>query len=193
MKSGVLFILIIALISCKSNELHKNASIGKDAMKATLTSNSSITSDPRQYPYAATLKDLHQQEVKSNDVLVKKNQPTVVMFWLTTCGPCARELRSINDNFSEWQQQVPFNLVAMSEDRDENFPAILERIRIEKWPFISYWDFNRDLLALMPTKYNGLPQTFIFDKNGKLTFSKRGYLPGDETSIFEKIKEAAKS
>jgi hypothetical protein len=81
----------------------------------------------------------------------------------------------------------------MSEDQDKNFNAILERVRGEKWPFETYWDYNRNFGALMPGNLNGLPQTFIFDKNGKLTFSRRGYLPGYEATFFEKIKEAAKS
>jgi hypothetical protein len=41
----------------------------------------------------------------------------------------------------------------------------------------------------MPGELNGLPQVFIFDKNGKLAYRHKGFRPGDEVELFEKIKE----
>jgi thioredoxin-related protein len=32
------------------------------------------------------------------------------------------------------------------------------------------------------------PHVFLYDKNGKLVYSHRGYTPGDEELLFEKIK-----
>jgi thiol-disulfide isomerase/thioredoxin len=191
MKYPVQYLLLFLIISCSTHKPGAPASADQAHLKPALVSNPSA--DPGQFPYAVTVKDLNQQDKLSSEILHKRDRPTVLMFWLTTCGPCAKELKSITANYTQWQQEVPFHLVAMSEDQDKNFNAILERVRGEKWPFETYWDYNRNFGALMPGNLNGLPQTFIFDKNGKLTFSRRGYLPGYEATFFEKIKEAAKS
>lgn len=192
MKYSVFSVAILLFISCTSQKEGNHQSAHQAPLKPTLVANTTIA-DPSQFPYAVTVKDLHQQEKLSSDILRTGDKPTVLMFWLTTCGPCAKELKSITANYAQWQQEVPFHLVAMSEDQDKNFNAILERVKSEKWPFETYWDFNRNFGALMPGSLNGLPQTFIFDKNGKLTYSRRGYLPGYEITFFEKIKEASKS
>ncbi|MEP7321475.1 MAG: TlpA disulfide reductase family protein [Saprospiraceae bacterium] len=193
MKLNVCFGILILLISCKSNPSDKNVLANKEGASPALKPVTTAVVDPGQFPYAVSVKDLHQQSKQSSDILQKEGKPTVLMFWLTTCNPCAKEIRAIHANFDQWQKVVPFHLVAMSEDREENFNDILERTRTEQWPFETYWDFNRNFGALMPGKLNGFPQTFIFNKDGKLTWSKRGYLPGDESIFFEKLKEAARS
>jgi len=44
---------------------------------------------------------------------------------------------------------------------------------------------------VMPGALNGLPQTFIFDKNGEIAYHKRKYRGGDEKKLFAKVKELA--
>lgn len=192
----LMVLLILAVFcDCKSKEMAPSASVENPA--ALLASSSAPIESQQnptpEYPYAVTVKDDQNQAHSTNHILPKADKPTVMMFWLTTCNPCARELKSITQHFDQWQQAVPFHLVAMSEDREENYPAFVERIANEKWPFAAYWDFSRQFKSLMPGSLNGLPQTFIFDKHGKMTWSKRGFLPGDEAMIFEQIKAAAKS
>lgn len=149
--------------------------------------------DPGQYPYAVPLKDPANKTFTSYEILPKPDKPTVVLFWLTTCKPCARELTAIHQNFEAWQKQVPFHLVALSEDHIDAYEAFVSRVKKEQWPFDSYMDMERRFQDLLPGNLNGLPQTFIFDKQGNLTWKKRGFLPGDENQYLEKIKEAAGS
>ena len=192
----LMFLLVVAVFcNCKSKENPNLTSIGNPAdLTVTLTSPMEPQQNPTtEYPYAVTVKDDQNKAHSTDHILPQPDKPTVMMFWLTTCNPCARELKSITQHFDQWQQTVPFHLVAMSEDREENYPAFVERIANEKWPFAAYWDFSRQFKSLMPGSLNGLPQTFIFDKHGKMTWSKRGFLPGDEAMLFEQIKEAAKS
>ena len=50
-------------------------------------------------------------------------------------------------------------------------------------------DMNREFRRIMPGELNGLPQTFIIDKNGEIAYHKRKYRAGDEDALFAKIKE----
>ena len=43
----------------------------------------------------------------------------------------------------------------------------------------------------MPGQLNGLPQTFILDKEGNIALHKRKYRSGDEDKLYEKVKELA--
>jgi len=149
--------------------------------------------DSTQYPYAVLLKDPVNKTFHSFEILPAENKPTVVLFWLTTCKPCARELAAIQQNFDSWQKMVPFHLVALSEDHADAYQTFVNRVKKENWPFPSYMDIERKFQDLLPGNLNGLPQTFIFDREGKMTWKKRGFLPGDEALYLEKIKEAAGS
>lgn len=188
----LLFLLLsVAAFSCKN--VKQNVAPANESTNFN-SSMASVTSEPtKDFPYAVSLKDKDQKLFKSNEVLDYNGRPTVMMFWLTTCNPCSRELASIKLNYDSWQREVPFNLVALSEDREENYPAFINRVNTESWPFRAFWDQNRDFKQLMPGSLNGLPQTFIFDKKGKLVWQKKGYLPGWESEIFEQIKNASRS
>lgn len=183
------FIHCIALLclvaGCKSPS--EPANIPVKAVNATRPS------DPSQYPFDVSLKDPFDKTYASFEILPKQDKPTVVLFWLTTCKPCARELAAIHQNFNSWQTQVPFHLVALSEDHINEYKTFVDRVKKEQWPFESYMDTERRFQDLLPGNLNGLPQTFIFDKQGNLTWKKRGFLPGDEAQYLEKIKEAAGS
>lgn len=145
----------------------------------------------KEYPFDISLIDHKDKTHHSAQILPQAGKPTVVLFWLTTCNPCARELHAMKQNFEAWQAEVPFHMVAISEDWEDNFPAFVERVEKEQWPFPAYWDRDRVFKEILPGNLNGLPQTFIYDKDGKMTWKKRGFLPGDESLYFEKIKEAS--
>ncbi len=119
----------------------------------------------------------------------KNKKPTVIAFWLTTCMPCKWELDTYTANFPEWKKQANFNMYAISIDFPHNFRKIAKIAREKQYPFEVYWDRDRVFHAVMPGDLNGLPQVFIFDKNGKLAYRHKGFRPGDELTLFEKIKE----
>lgn|GEM_PF-1390030 len=181
--SGI--IVLTVFIACKSSPEPVNIQTIPQANKGPL--------DLNEYPYAVPLKDPDNKIFTSTEIFPKADKPTVVLFWLTTCKPCTRELTAIQQNFDTWQREVPFHLVALSEDHVDAYQAFVSRVKKEQWPFDAYMDMERRFQDLLPGNLNGLPQTFIFDKHGNLTWKKRGFLPGDEAQYLGKIKEAAGS
>lgn len=129
----------------------------------------------------------------SKDVLATpkkgKKQPTVIAFWLTTCMPCHRELATYTEKYEEWQKQANFRLLAISIDFPNRFQQIGQITREKKFPFEVYWDRDRQFRSVMPGELNGLPQVFIFDKEGNLAYRHKGFRPGDELELFAKILE----
>jgi cytochrome c biogenesis protein CcmG/thiol:disulfide interchange protein DsbE len=118
----------------------------------------------------------------------KDRKPTVIAFWLTTCIPCHHELATYTANYTEWKKQADFNMIAISTDFPKNFRKIASIVQEKQFPFEVLWDRDRLFRTVIPGELNGLPQVFIFDKNGKLVYRHKGFRPGDELSLFEQIK-----
>jgi len=154
-----------------------------------------VTSRPKdqieaKFPFDIDLKQADGNVVKS-DAVLQKGKPTIVLFWLTTCGPCRMEMNAIKGKYERWQEEADFNLVAISTDYQKNYPAFVKRVNEQQFPWQSFNDMHREFRQVMPGRLNGLPQTFLFDKNGEIVYHKRKYRPGDEDKLFEEVKKIA--
>lgn len=144
------------------------------------------------YPYDITLKTATGKEISSDKVLAANGKPTVLLFWLTTCTPCRYEMEAIKGKYANWQTEADFNFYAISTDFDRNYDAFVKLVNQKDWKWETYNDVNREFRNVMPGELNGLPQTFVLDKDGKIIYHKRKWKPGDEDVLFEKVKAAAK-
>lgn len=143
------------------------------------------------YPFDIDLKNAEEKTLKSNEVLDKNDKPTVLLFWLTTCFPCSMEMKAIKEKYTNWQKEADFNFYAISTDFEKNFPKFIQKVEENQWPWETYNDVNREFRQVLPGGLNGLPQTFVLDKNGEIAYHKRKYRPGDEDVLFAKVKELA--
>ncbi len=144
------------------------------------------------FPYNIPLLDIDStREFNSKEVLAPAEkggeQPIVLAFWLTTCMPCHRELATYAEHYTAWKQQANFRLLAISIDFPHRFRDIARITREKQFPFEVYWDVHRLFRSVMPGGLNGLPQVFIFDKKGQLAYYHKGFQPGDEQVLFERI------
>lgn len=140
------------------------------------------------YPYDIALVSADDDTLNSARVLALNGKPTVLLFWLTTCAPCRKELAAISSKFEQWQQEADFNLYAISIDFPKNRESFKRMVKEKAWPFPAYLDVNREFRLIMPGKLNGLPQLFVLDGSGKIIHHKRKYSPGDEDRLFEYLK-----
>ena len=54
------------------------------------------------------------------------------------------------------------------------------------WPATILYDSNSELARALGV--SSIPHVFVFDKNGNLSYSHMGYIPGDEDSLVEKLQ-----
>jgi cytochrome c biogenesis protein CcmG, thiol:disulfide interchange protein DsbE len=143
------------------------------------------------YPFKGlTLTTPDSVQVAASEVF-KKNKPTVVAFWLTTCMPCVAEFGAYTQNWNQWKKETDFQLFAVSIDFPDRFKKIKPMIKQHGWPFPVYWDRARRFKDILPGGLNGLPQVFVFDKTGKLIWQHKKYQPGDELELYNMVKKAS--
>jgi len=140
------------------------------------------------YPYDIDLKRADGSIVNSSDAFNNNGKPTVILFWLTTCGPCRSEMKAIKRKYTQWKEEADFNLYAISIDFKKNYERFSKMVKDNNWPWEAFNDVNREFINIMPGNLNGLPQSFILDAKGEIVYHKRKWRPGDEDKLFAKVK-----
>jgi len=143
------------------------------------------------FPFDISMTTSNRDKVNSEKVLAKNGKPTVVLFWLTTCYPCRMELSAIKKKYAGWKEEADFNFAVISTDFQKNYENYITRVAKENWEWDTYHDTNREFRKVIPGKLNGLPQTFVFDKDGEIVYHKRKYSTGDEDKLFAVVKGLA--
>jgi len=143
----------------------------------------------KDYPYNIDLTNAKRESFNSEKTFAQNGKPTVLIFWLTTCVPCHYELAAMQKKYAGWEEEAEFNFYVISTDFQKNYEKFITQVEKKKWPWETYHDTNREFRLVMPGALNGLPQSFILDKDGEIVYHKRKYSTGDEDKLFAKIKE----
>ncbi|MEM8528288.1 MAG: TlpA disulfide reductase family protein [Bacteroidota bacterium] len=146
----------------------------------------------QNYPYDMELLTLSGDTVNSSKVLKDNGKLTILLFWMTSCVPCQFELDNIHKKYADWKKEADFNLYAISIELPKYANRFAPYVNRKGWEFEAYYDFDRVFRRIMPDGLNGLPQTFILDKNGEIVYHKKKYRMGDEDLLFEAIQELSR-
>lgn len=198
------FLVLLLFASCKSqNQSNKTETttetVKKPNKKAAkkvevIDSRKNLESKAKgkvatEYPFNIKLKDADGNIFNSSELLKPNGKPTAVFFWLTTCTPCLYELEAVSKKYPQWMKEADFNLYAISTDFPKRYDVFCSMVKKKGWSFPAYNDTERKFRWVMPGKLNGLPQSFVFDKDGNIVYHKKRWRSGDEDKLFEKIKE----
>ena len=141
------------------------------------------------FPYDIDLKNADGLVINSSKLFKKNKRATVLLFWMTTCGPCRMELTAISGKFDTWKKKTDFDFYAISIDFSDRQEQFNTRVKESKWPFPAYMDIHREFRSVMPGELNGLPQLFVLDHKGAVLYHTRRYMPGDEDKLFEALQK----
>ena len=197
MRFNLCLLLLLLLIACGNNTRSTDVKTVESSVANTAAAPATVkkatrstqTQPSQAFPFNIDLTDADGKKYNSKDVFKKNGKPTVLLFWLTTCGPCHMKLNAIKPIYPEWKEQADFNIYAVSGDWPKNYEKFVKQTKSKRWEWETYHDSNRAFKDILPGNLNGYPQTFIFDKDGKLVYQDRKYRVGDEKKLFKKIQE----
>lgn len=115
------------------------------------------------------------------------NGPVVISFWATWCSPCKRELNTIHDLYTDWQEETGVTVVAVTIDDEKTKAQVPVYVNGKGWEYLVLMDPNGELKRAMGV--GNVPHTFLIDKDGNIVYTHSGYTPGDEEKLYEEIKK----
>lgn len=131
------------------------------------------------------LKDMDGNDVDTGELGF--DGPVIISFWATWCSPCKRELNTIHDVYTDWQEETGVNLVAVSIDDERTKSGVPMYVNGKGWEYLVLMDTNSDFKRAMGV--NNVPHTFLLDKDGNVVYSHNNYAPGDEEKLLEELKK----
>jgi len=132
---------------------------------------------------AVQLKDMDGKAVNTAELGLKG--PIVISFWATWCSPCKRELNTIHEMYTDWQEETGVTLVAVSIDDEKTKQQVAVYVNGKSWEYVVLMDPNGDFKRAMGV--NNVPHTFLVDESGNIVYSHNNYAPGDEEKLYQEI------
>lgn len=132
-----------------------------------------------------SLKNIENENVTLKDAFNEVDKIYVFSFWASWCTPCINELDEMNDLQDEWKKTVNMEIIAVATDDSRTQKRVKPLVNGKDWNYKVLLDTNQDFKRAMSIV--NIPYTIVV-KNGKIVHIQNGYVPGNETELFEKLK-----
>lgn len=133
-----------------------------------------------------SLKDLQGNEVSLESI--SKGKTVVVSLWATWCIPCIRELDTIAEEYEDLQDEMDFELIAISVDDARSTRRVKPAVMGKGWEYTVLLDPNNDVRRHLGV--STVPLTMIV-KDGEILFRHSSFTPGAEDQLYEEFRKLA--
>jgi len=120
-----------------------------------------------------------------------KGKAVILDFWATFCPPCRKEIPHLNSLIAKYGKDN-LHIVGLNVGGPEDKPEIPKFLAATKMDYpIAYPE--DDLSRFIFAERDDIPQTAIFDRNGRMITKIIGYSPEVEKRLDEAVEKAVKS
>ena len=149
--------------------------------------NETANTDMKKLP-SVSLRTMDGEQVNTGSLGIKG--PIIITFWASWCPTCKREMGTLNDLYSDWQEETGVTIVAVSLDDEKTKNNVPTLVNANGWEFLVLMDPNSDFKRAMGV--NNTPHTFLINENGEIVYSRNNYAPGDEDLLYEALVKLKK-
>lgn len=104
-------------------------------------------------------------------------KPIVVNFWATWCGPCKSELPAFDALYNEYNDEISFMMVNLTDGAQETVSGVSDFINKNNYTFPVYFDTEMD--AAITYGVYSIPATLFIDADGNIVASQLGAMSED--------------
>jgi thiol-disulfide isomerase/thioredoxin len=186
----LLAIAISGLTSCSDTVTSQKGPVDEPSQPAT-NAPVNIEEAKKNPNYRPIEKAVDQAEIKNLDgttfkVADKRGKVILLNMWATWCGPCRAEMPALVRMQDAYRDQN-FEVIGLNTD-DETVDQINEFAGEMKLNYTLVWaDTNLQTALLRISKFGGIPQSFIIDREGNLRGVFRGANPADIKKMEELV------
>jgi thiol-disulfide isomerase/thioredoxin len=189
---SVLFVLLSFIFSglygCTGSNSTQNPS-SDNGSTASNPGDKSAPKKPSDYPPVASAvanADIKNLDGTTFKVADKKGKVLLLNLWATWCGPCRSEMPELVKMQDEHRANG-FEIIGLDTD-DEDLDSINKFAEKMNLNYTLTWagtDLQNELLKI--SKFDGIPQSFLIDRDGNLRGVFRGANPSDVKKMGELV------
>ena len=109
------------------------------------------------------------------------------MFWYSVHKFPTRELDVLQENYEQWRSETGVKIIVISIDDSRTAANVLPIVNARGWDFEFYLDINSNFKRAM--NVNLVPQTFLINGAGEVTWNSVGFMEGSEVLIYDELKK----
>ena len=134
------------------------------------------------------------KDVKGNPFSTSKirndGKPIIISFWATWCKPCIKELTTIADVYSDWQEETGVKIYAVSIDDARSSSLVAPLVNGKRWEYTVLLDQNGDFKRAM--NVGPIPQTFLLNGKREIVWQHTSFEEGSELDLIELVRKLNK-
>jgi Peroxiredoxin len=181
-KNLALFIALTLLFSALTG-------CGGSSNTATNSSNAAQTKNSDYPPLPEAIMKAENRALEGGPIKLEdyKGKVVVVNLWATWCGPCRKEMPHLVELKNEYKDKG-FEIIGLSIEEDDTPEMIKEFAEEMKLNYTLGWIDNKTQSEFLKlSKFDGIPQSFLINRNGQLA----GVFLGGSDDMIAKLKTFA--
>ncbi len=111
--------------------------------------------------------------------------PILICFWSSCCKSAVSQIEAFSDLYDDYEAQG-FTLIAIATDDEKTVAKVKPYIKSKKYKFPVLYDTDGNV-SRMYYAFD-IPFCVLINKSGRIVYTHRGYMKGDEIDLHKKVK-----